>query len=87
MLPPLATIPDLEARIGHPITDPAEQARANALLADASSLVRFAANQTWVDENGDLTVVPDLAVSITCQAALRGWFNPAGIEAAQLGAA
>jgi hypothetical protein len=31
-------------------------------------------------------VVPDLAVSITCQAALRGWFNPAGIEAAQLGA-
>jgi hypothetical protein len=86
MLPPLATITDLEARIGHPITDPAEQARANALLADASSLVRFAANQTWVDENGDLTVVPDLAVSITCQAALRGWFNPAGIEAAQLGA-
>jgi hypothetical protein len=86
MLPPLASITDLEARIGHPITDPLEQARANALLADASSLVRFAANLTWVDEDGALTEVPDLAVSITCQAALRGWYNPAGIEAAQLGA-
>ena len=88
MLPPLATITDLEARIGHPITDPDDQARANALLADASSLVRFAANQTWVDPDTGLLVtdVPDLAVSITCQAALRGWYNPAGIEAAQLGA-
>ena len=86
MLPPLATITDLEARLGHPITDPAEQARANALLADASALVRFEANQTWVDDDGDLAAVPDLAVTITCQAALRGWFNPSGIESAQLGA-
>lgn len=85
-LPPLATVADLEARLGHPITDPAEQARANALLADASALVRFAAGQTWVDENDNLTVVPDLAVTVTCQAALRGWYNPANIESAQLGA-
>lgn len=85
-LPPLATIADLEARLGHGITDPGEQARANALLADASALVRFAAGQTWVDETDTLTDVPDLAVTITCQAALRGWYNPAAIESAQLGA-
>lgn len=87
MLPPLATIADLEARLGHGITDPGEQARANALLADASALVRFEAGQTWVDETtGELVPVPDLAVTITAQAALRGWYNPSGIESAQLGA-
>lgn len=85
-LPPLATIADLEARLGREITDPAEQTRAEALLADASALVRFAAGQTWVDDTDSLTEVPDLAVTITCQAALRGWYNPAAIESAQLGA-
>lgn len=87
MLPSLATIADLEARLGHPITDEAERERAQALLNDASALVRFEANQTWLDENGDLLAeVPDLAVTITCQAALRGWYNPSAIESAQLGA-
>lgn len=86
MLPPLATIADFEARLGRPITDATEQARANALLADASALVRFEAGQTWVDENDALTDVPDLAVTITCQAAMRGWYNPAGVESQQLGA-
>lgn len=86
MLPSLATVADLEARLGHPITDAAEQARAQALLNDASTLVRFEAGQSWVDESGVLAVVPDLAVTITCQAALRGWYNPAGVESEQLGA-
>lgn len=89
MLPALATIEDMEARIGHPITDPAERARAQALLDDASSLVRFVANQDWMDDTFDppvIGVVPDVVTSITCAAALRGWYNPAGIESAQLGA-
>jgi hypothetical protein len=89
MLPALATIEDMEARLGHPITDPADRARAQALLDDASALVRFVANQEWMDYTYDppvLAEVPDVVVSITCGAALRGWYNPAGIESAQLGA-
>ena len=89
MLPALATIEDLEARLGHPIVDDAERARAQALLDDASALVRFVAGQTWVDDTFDppvITDVPDVVVSITCAAALRGWYNPAAIESAQLGA-
>jgi hypothetical protein len=87
MLPPLATLADLEARIGHAITDADEQARAEALLNDASALVRIAAHDDFMEDDGvTLGPVPDLAVTITCAAALRGWYNPAGIEAAQLGA-
>jgi hypothetical protein len=87
MLPSLATIADMEARLGRTIDDPAERVRAQALLDDASALVRFEANQEWmVGEPPELGPVPDLVVSLTAHAALRGWFNPAGIEATQLGA-
>lgn len=87
MLPPLASIDDMEARIGHQITDPADTDRANALLADASALVRFEANRTWIDpDTGTIANVPDYVVTLTVNAALRGWYNPAGIESAQLGA-
>lgn len=88
-LPSLATVPDMEARLGHTIDDPNEQVRAQALLDDASALIRFEANRTWMDDTVDppvLGAVPDFVVSLTAQAALRGWYNPAGIESAQLGA-
>lgn len=86
-LPPLATVADMEARIGRAIEGDENVARANALLADASALVRFEANRTWVDaETGELVGVPDYVVTLTVNAALRGWYNPAGIESAQLGA-
>lgn len=87
MLPSLAHIEDLEARIGHPIADADERARAQALLNDASSLVRWETGKDYVDpETGLLVPIPDLIVTITCSAALRGWYNPAGVEATQLGA-
>lgn len=87
MLPPLASIEDMEARIGRTIADE-ELPRANALLSDASALVRFEANRTWVDPDTGAVVadVPDYVVTLTVNAALRGWYNPAGIESAQLGA-
>jgi len=88
-LPALAQVSDMEARLGHTIDDANEQVRAQALLDDASALIRFEANRTWMDDTVDppvLGVVPDFVVSLTAQAALRGWFNPAGIESAQLGA-
>lgn len=88
-LPALAMVSDMEARLGHTIDDANERLRAQALLDDASALIRFEANRTWMDETVDPSVlgpVPDFVVSLTAQAALRGWFNPAGIESAQLGA-
>lgn len=89
MLPSLATIEDMEARLGHPIAEAEERTRAQSLLNDASSLIRFEANQDWMDNTVEPPVlgpVPDFIVTLTVRAAMRGWFNPAGIESAQLGA-
>lgn len=87
MLPSLATIADIEARLGHTIDDPGEIVRAQALLDDASALVRYESGASYMLEDGSaLDEVPDIVVMVTCTAALRGWYNPAGIEAAQLGA-
>lgn len=88
MLPPLATRAQLEARIARTLTDPADIARADALLEDASSLVRFETGLDWVDpDTGALLAVPDVAVSITLNSALRAWYNPAQVQSEQLGAA
>lgn len=89
MDPSLATIEDMEARLGHAIIEDDERTRAQSLLNDASALIRFEANQTWMDNTVEppvLGVVPDFIVALTVRAAIRGWYNPAGIEAAQLGA-
>lgn len=89
MLPSLATIEDMEVRLGHPITDADERTRSQSLLNDASALIRFEANQDWMDNTVEPPVlgpVPDFIVTLTVRAAMRGWYNPAGIEAAQLGA-
>lgn len=80
MLPALAPVEDLEARLG---LDPgtlvdANLGRARAALADASALVRMEARRTWVDEAGALTVVPDAIVRVVLGAAQRGYTNPDG---------
>jgi hypothetical protein len=88
MLPPLATLAQFEARIGRPVTAGAETDRANALIEDASALVRFEAGADWVDETGTTLVdVPDVAVAITLAASTRAWYNPAQVQSEQLGAA
>lgn len=78
MLPALATVVDLEARLG---LDPetladANLGRARAALADASALVRMEARRTWVDEAGALTAVPDAVVRVVLGAAQRTYTNP-----------
>lgn len=78
MLPALALVADLEARLG---LDPESLegpnlGRARAALADASALVRMEARRTWVDESGALTVVPDAIVRVVLGAAQRTWTNP-----------
>lgn len=84
-LPPLTSVSELERRLGGTITDATEADRAAALIDDASALVRHAAGQVWVDAEGDLTAVPDLAVTITLGAALRAWYNRADVDSQQLG--
>jgi hypothetical protein len=78
MLPTLAPVTDLEARLG---LDPdtlqdANLARARAALIDASALVRMEARRTWVDEAGALTAVPDAIVRVVLGAARRSYTNP-----------
>ena len=47
--PALASLDDLETRMG----SVSDEARALALLDDASALIRAEANYTWIDADGD----------------------------------
>lgn len=71
MLPSLATLEDLEARLDD--LPNREIARAEAALSDASTLVRTEVGLTWVDADGELTTVPDVAVMVTLQCARRAF--------------
>lgn len=55
-MPALATIEDLEARLGRELT-PEEQARAQALLDDASALIRAYTGQDFSQTLGDVIVL------------------------------
>ncbi|MFE6379226.1 hypothetical protein [Streptomyces roseolus] len=60
-MPDLADVADLEARLGRPLT-PDEQARAAALLADASALVRDFTRQDFTRVVGDTLVLRPVGV-------------------------
>lgn len=77
-LPALADVSALAAWIGEDIP-PEQVARAEALLSAASTLVRSHTGQTWVDDNGAVTDVPDAVAAVVVQVAGRLWRNPAGI--------
>jgi hypothetical protein len=83
MLPPLATLGQLDARVPEEIEigDP----RAEAALEDASAAVRHAARRSWVNEFGELEGVPDIAVTITLAVAKRIWSNPYDYRSEQIG--
>lgn len=75
----LATVADLAAYIGESISDEVEQKQAEALLAQASSLVRSEARQpTWgFNHEGK---VPEAAFWVTLSCAARGYTNFEGFE-------
>ncbi len=77
MLPALATLAELEARLGldDGTLTGADRARAQAALDDASALVREEAQQDFVAEDGSLTV-PDVVKRVVLGAALRSYRNP-----------
>lgn len=78
MLPALASVPELEARLGldpETLTGP-DLGRARAALDDASALVRLEAKRTWVDDAGALIAIPDAIARVVLGAAQRNWTNP-----------
>lgn len=76
MLPPLASLEQFDARIPGGVSEE-DEARAGAVLEDASTLVRDAAGRTWVDaDTGELETVPDAVVAVTIAAARRAFVNP-----------
>lgn len=81
--PALATVNDLGTYLGAQITD--TDARAAVILATASAQVRAAAGQTWLDAEGRLTSVHELAWTVTIQAAARAWANPTGAASGTAG--
>lgn len=77
--PPLASPDDLAARLGIE-TDELDTARAEAWLADASTLVRDEAGQSFLTAEGDLiALVPDIVTMITLAAAQRAYENPSNV--------
>jgi hypothetical protein len=56
--PALATIRDLELLMGVEIAGP-DISRAESLLSRSSAIVRAYAGQTWLDDSGALSGVPD----------------------------
>lgn len=82
-LPALVTVSDLEALLGATIDD--SDARARQVLSMASAQVRSVVGLTWVDADGFLTAVPELAKAITVAAAARAWANPTGARSSTAG--
>ena len=75
-MPALATVAQIAARIGEPISTAEDNALAMAVLDEASEQVRHYAQQPyWTAENA-----PAVAVTITVAAAARGFLNPSGFD-------
>lgn len=81
VLPALAPVSDL-ANLVEDFDEAADTARAGLKLRQASALVREAAAQTWMtaDDPPVLDVVPEVAWTITLEAAKRGFDNPRGSQ-------
>lgn len=75
---PLATIEEFADRIPGGI-DGGDTARAQAMLVDASALIRSEAGITWTDDDPPVTV-PDVVKTICMSAAKRAFLNPDGVN-------
>jgi hypothetical protein len=87
MLPPLASVDQLGARLGSDPTG-SEYERAFAVLNDVSALVRSVAGLDWVTEDdGDIELddVPDIIVAVTVAVAYRAYQNPTGATQSSVG--
>lgn len=74
---PLATLEDVEQRLGGVTLDHDAQARVEALLDDASELVRLEAGTTWEAP----AVVPGAVKAVVLRMVDRAYRNPEGFSA------
>ena len=75
-MPALATVGQVAARIGEPISLPEDVQLAASVLNEASEQIRFYAQQPfWTAETA-----PPVAVAIAVAAAARGFLNPSGFD-------
>lgn len=82
---PLADITDIEARMGRTFSGD-ELTRVEALLDDASALVRDEAGLTWIDPGtGLLTTVPGSIRAVVLRSVERAVRNPQGFSAESAG--
>lgn len=85
MMHPLADVTALEARLGREFTED-ETPRAEALLEDASALVRDVAGRTWIDPDTELLEpVPGSIRWVVLRAAERAVRNPDGFSSESAG--
>jgi hypothetical protein len=76
-LPSLVTLDDLYQEVEDPAVH--TSGRAQRAIDRASTLVRTHTGLSFVDENEELTDVPDAAFEVTLAAAARAWWNPKGV--------
>jgi Gp19/Gp15/Gp42-like protein len=82
---PLASVSDLEARLGRTFAGD-ETTRALALLDDASALVRDVAGKTWINpDTGALQPVPGTIRWVVLRATERAVRNPDGFSSESAG--
>lgn len=85
MEPPLASVEDLEYRLGRVFTVE-ERPRVEALLDDISAIVRTEAGVDWIDpETGELTDVPAVVRAVVLRVAERVMRNPQGFRSESAG--
>lgn len=84
MLPAFASTSELAVRIPGGISDD-DEARAQGVLEDASSLIRAEAGTTWVTEGVLDEDVPDIVVTVCIAAAKRAFTNPEAVTSESLG--
>lgn len=84
-VPPLASFRDLVRKLGFTPED-AEADRAEALLDEASELIRDVADKTWlVTGTNALDAVPRRVARICAAAAYRAFTNPEGLTQRSIG--
>lgn len=81
-LPPLVPVDALRERATYTYDD-AELGRAEAVLIDASNLVRAEAGNNWVDANG-VPNPPPVIETIVLRVAQRAMDNPEGLSSATM---
>lgn len=85
-LPDLIQVSDLEVRLRVAVGSltGADLAYAQACIEDASALVRAASDRDWTDDAGAVNA-PASILTVTRQAALRGYRNPDGVAGENFG--